>query len=392
MDLLVMKQPNTKEVPKQKLQTFYWPLWFPYPTSWLKALVLNLFLSAIIFILKNPGKLGYRIAYFVSSPELLAIFTILLILSPIPIISLTHHCLHLLISRFMSEIQAPEIGKTQGLLPGIMSWWEGLYAWLVIAISTLIAAFFSTILLPFFNISYARQIEYYTPMENVNNNIILVFGVFYVSAGALVYQIEYLVRRRIISAYSGNQKKDASELNTNLNPDKELNELRGEMGLHKIKSNILSNNEQNPIIETRRKNRSLNKKLLFVFIIFSISLGIYFSSRFSEILPLTSQSSTQIPSNPVLVTPSPVASESPTVLLQTDTFREAVSKAINAANLTQSAKSPDEWKTVVSQWQAAIALMKTVPSSSPNYVVAQQKIIEYQKNINYAEKNAVAGK
>ncbi|MEH2090164.1 hypothetical protein [Nostoc sp.] len=387
-----MKQPNTQEVSKQKLQRFYWPLWFPYPTSWLKALVLNLFLSAIIFILKNPGKVGYRIAYFVRSPELLAIFTILLILSPIPIISLTHHCLHLLISRFMSEIQAPEIGKTQGLLPGIMSWWEGLYAWLVIAISTLIAALFSTILLPFFNISYARQIEYYTPMENVNNNIILVFGVFYVSAGALVYQIEYLVRQRIISAYSGNKEKDTSELNTNLNPDKELNELRGEMGLHKIKSNILSNNEQNTIIETRRKNRSLNKKLLLVFIIFSISLGIYFSSRFSEILPLTSQRSTQIPSNPVLVTPSPVASESPTVLLQTDTFREAVSKAINAANLTQSAKSPDEWKTVVSQWQAAITLMKTVPSSSPNYVVAQQKIKEYQKNINYAEKNAVADK
>lgn len=387
-----MKQPNTQEVSKQKLQTFYWPLWFPYPTSWLKALVLNLFLSAIIFILKNPGKVGYRIVYFVRSPELLAIFTILLILSPIPIISLTHHCLHLLISRFMSEIQAPEIGKTQGLLPGIMSWWEGLYAWLVIAISTLIAALFSTILLPFFNISYARQIEYYTPVENVNNNIILIFGVFYVSAGALIYQIEYLVKHRIISTYSGNKEKDTSESNINLNLDKELNELRGKMGLHKIKSNILSNNEQNTIIETRRKNRILNKKLLFVFIIFSISLGIYFSSRVSEILPLISQSSTQIPSNPVLVTPSPVASESPTVLLQTDTFREAVSKAINAANLTQSAKSPDEWKTVVSQWQAAIALMKTVQSSSPNYLVAQQKIKEYQKNINYAEKNAVAGK
>ncbi|WP_334899822.1 hypothetical protein [Nostoc sp.] len=292
----------------------------------------------------------------------------------------------------MSEIQAPEIGKTQGLLPGIMSWWEGLYAWLVIAISILIAALFSTILLPFFNISYARQIEYYTPMENVNNNIILIFGVFYVSSGALIYQIEYLVRQRIISAYSGNKEKDTSELNTNLNPDKELNELRDKMGLHKLKSNILSNNEQNKIIETRRKNRSLNKNLLLVFIIFSISLGIYFSSIFSKILPLTSQSSTQIPSNPVLVTPSPVASESPTVLLQTDTFREAVSKAINAANLTQSAKSPDEWKTVVSQWQAAIALMKTVQSSSPNYLVAQQKIKEYQKNINYAEKNAVAGK
>ncbi|MEH2356397.1 hypothetical protein [Nostoc sp.] len=387
-----MKQPNTQEVPKQKLQTFYWPLWFPYPTSWLKALVLNLFLSAIIFILKNPGKLGYRIAYFVRSPELLAIFTILLILSPIPIISLTHHCLHLLISRFMSEIQAPEIGKTQGLLPGIMSWWEGLYAWLVIAISTLIAAFFCTILIPLFYSSYDRQIEYYTQIQNINNSIVLIFGLFYISAGALIYQIEYLVRHRIISAYSGNKEKDTSESNINLNPEKEVDRLRQEMGLHKIKSNILSNNEKNLIIETRRKDRSLNKKLLFVFIIFSIPLGIYFSSRFSERLPLTYKSSTQIPSKPVLVTPSPVASESPTVLLQTDTFREAVSKAINAANLTQSAKSPDEWKTVVSQWQAAIALMKTVPSSSPNYVVAQQKIKEYHKNINYAEKNAVAGK
>ena len=388
-------QPNNHEVVRQKLQNFYWPLWFPYPSSWLKALIMTLFMRVIIFIVQNTGKLGYDIIYFVHSPELFFIFTILLILSPIPIISLTHHCLHLLISRFISEIQAPEIGRTQGLLPGIMSWWEGLYAWLVIAISTLISFLFSIILIPLFNPNYDRQLEYYTQLENINN-IILMFGLFYISAGALIYQIEYLVRHRIISAYSGNVKKDTSESNINLdtekNTEKEVNRLRGEMGLHKIKSNILSNKGQNTIIEPRRKDRSLNKKLLFVFIIFSIPLGIYFSSGFSEILRSTSKSSTQIPSKPVLVTPSPVTSESPIVLLQTDTFREAVSKAINAANLTQSAKSPDEWKTVVSQWQAAIALMKTVQSSSPNYLVAQQKIKEYQKNINYAEKNAVAGK
>lgn len=388
-------QPNNHEVVRQKLQNFYWPLWFPYPSSWLKALIMTLFMRVIIFIVKNTGKLGYDIIYFVHSPELFLIFTILLILSPIPIISLTHHCLHLLISRFISEIQAPEIGRTQGLLPGIMSWWEGLYGWLVIAISTLISFLFYIIIIPLFNPNYDRQVEYYTQVENINN-VILMFGLFYISAGALIYQIEYLVRHRIISAYSGNEKKDTSESNINLdtekNTEKEVNRLRGEMGLHKIKSNILSNQGQNTIIEPRRKDRSLNKKLLFVFIIFSIPLGIYFSSEFSEILRSTSKSSTQIPSKPVLVTPSPVTSESPTVLLQTDRFREAVRKAINAANLTQSAKSPDEWKTVVSQWQAAIALMKTVESSSPNYLVAQQKIKEYQKNINYAEKNAVAGK
>ncbi|MEH1863094.1 MAG: hypothetical protein V7L21_34975 [Nostoc sp.] len=383
-----MKQPNNQDVTKQELQRFYWPLWFPYPSSWLKALILTLFLRIIIFVVKNTGKLGYNIAYFVHSPELFSIFTILLILSPIPIISLTHHCLHLLTSRFLSEIQAPEIGRTQGLLPGIMSWWEGLYAWLVIAISTLIATFFSIILLPLFYPSYDRQIEYYTQIENINS-IILIFGLFYISAGALIYQIEYLVRHRIISASYGNKEKDTDKSNIGSNTEKELNILRGQMGLHKMKSNVLSNNEQTTIVETRRKYRNLNKKWLLVFLILSISIGIYFSSIFLEIFPLTSKISTQIPSKSVLVTPSPVTSESPTALLKTDTFREAVSKAINAANLTQSAKSSDEWKTVVSQWEAAIALMKAVPSSSPNYVVAQQKIKEYQINLNYAQKNSL---
>ena len=386
-----MKQPNIQEVTKQKLQNFYWPLWFPYPTTWLKSLILTLFLRVIIFVVNNTGKVGYRIAYFVQSPEFFAIFTILLILSPIPIISFTHHCLHLLISRFISEIQAPEIGRTQGLLPGIISWWEGLYAWLVIAISTLVAALFSTILLPLFNPSYARPIEYYTQIQNINNNIILIFGLFYISAGALVYQIEYLVRRRIISAYTGKKEKDISESTIDSNTDEELNRLRGEMGLNKMKSNI-SNDEKITVVETRRKYRNLNKNWLIIFLMFSISLVIYFSLKLVEILPLTSKIPTQIPSKSVLVTPSPVTSQSPNVLLQTDTFREAVSKAINAANLTQSAKSPDEWKTVASQWEAAIALMKTVPSSSPNYVVAQQKIKEYQINLNYAEKNSLGNK
>jgi hypothetical protein len=384
-----MKNPNIQEVTKQKLQKFYWPLWFPYPTSWLKALILNLFLSFIIFVLNNPGKVGYQITYLVKSPELFVILTILLILSPIPTISFTHHLLHLLISRFISEIQAPEIGRIKGLFPGIMSWWEGLYAWLVIAISTLIAAFFCTMILPLFNISYTNPVESYTEVEK---KTIVIFGLFYISTGALTYQIEHLVRQRIISAYSGTKETDASKSKTDLNKDQELNRLRGGMGLHKMTSNVLSNDEETPIIKTQHKYRNLNKNWVFMFLVFSIAVVIFLSLKFGEILPLTSKTYTQIPSNSILVTPSPVISESPTVLLETDTFREAVSKAINAANLTQSAKSSDEWKTVVSQWEAASALMKTVPSSSPNYAIAQQKIIEYQKNTTYAQKNAVGSK
>ncbi len=384
-----MKNPNIQEITKQKLQNFYWPLWFPYPTSWLKALILNLLLSFIIFLLTNPGKVGYQITYLAKSPELFFMLTILLILSPIPTISFTHHLLHLLISRFISEIQAPEIGRIKGLFPGIMSWWEGLYAWLVIAISTLIAAFFCTMISPLFNISYTKPVESYTEVEK---NIILIFGLFYISAGALTYQIEHLVRQRIISAYSGTKETDATKSKTDLNKDQELNRLRGEMGLHKMTSNILSNDEENSIIKTQYKYRNFKKNWVLMLFVFSIAVVIFLSLKFGEILPLTSKTNIQIPSNSTLVTPSPVISESPTVLLQTDTFREAVSKAINAANLTQSAKSPDEWKIVVNQWKTAIALMKTVPSSSPNYIVAQQKITEYQRNLNYAEKNSLSKK
>jgi hypothetical protein len=47
---------------------------------------------------------------------------------------------------------------------------------------------------------------------------------------------------------------------------------------------------------------------------------------------------------------------------------------------------------VASQWQEAIALMKAVPSSHPYYTVAQQKSIDYQRNLDYAQTNAANSK
>ncbi len=68
-----------------------------------------------------------------------------------------------------------------------------------------------------------------------------------------------------------------------------------------------------------------------------------------------------------------------------------MNKAMSAATITQSAESKDDWNSVVSQWQEAIALMEAVPSSHPPYPVAQQKSIEYKRNLDYALKNVAAG-
>jgi WD40 repeat protein len=77
---------------------------------------------------------------------------------------------------------------------------------------------------------------------------------------------------------------------------------------------------------------------------------------------------------------------------QSDNFRQAVNVAINAANLTQTATSLQEWQQVVNHWQKAIKLMQTISISSIHYPVAQQKMIEYQRNLNYARKNVLLGK
>jgi hypothetical protein len=68
-----------------------------------------------------------------------------------------------------------------------------------------------------------------------------------------------------------------------------------------------------------------------------------------------------------------------------------VNKAISAATHTQSANTKDEWNLVASQWQEAIALMNAVPPSHPKSAIAQQEVIEYQRNLDYAQKNAGVG-
>ena len=85
-------------------------------------------------------------------------------------------------------------------------------------------------------------------------------------------------------------------------------------------------------------------------------------------------------------TPSPIATstQTPSPSPQPDSFREAVSKAMKVAVNVQSAKSLEDWNEIARQWMEVIDLLKTLPSSSSNYEIAQKKIMEYQKNLDYA--------
>lgn len=70
-----------------------------------------------------------------------------------------------------------------------------------------------------------------------------------------------------------------------------------------------------------------------------------------------------------------------------DSFRQGTVEAMNAAELTQSAESSEEWIQVAILWEQAITQMRSTPQAHPNHALAQEKIAEYERNLKYAQSN-----
>lgn len=313
--------------------TFHWPKWFPYPSSWLRTLALLLWIAVVLRITGFWSLvLGGTLAVITERLELLLSFLGLGLIVSVLVLSYLHHFLF-----GKSPPQYPE------WLPSPSSLWEGFYAPIVMLVAFVPVLI---ILVPFLipNCSYTtpERIEYCLELTgrelaNYEYGMAQIGAFIWFTSALYLYQAEYLIRQRVA-----------------------------------LKSNVVS---------------KLTKKLLLILLIPLVALGIYSFSKlleFKETVP--APIAAQLPS----VTQPPIASASPTTAPQLDSFTNAVNKAMNAATTTQSATFQDDWLLVVSQWQEAIALMKAVPSSHSKYTVAQQKVIEYQRNLNYAQNNAAA--
>ncbi|MEM9544099.1 MAG: peptidylprolyl isomerase [Cyanobacteria bacterium P01_E01_bin.42] len=80
--------------------------------------------------------------------------------------------------------------------------------------------------------------------------------------------------------------------------------------------------------------------------------------------------------------------EDPLGVPKKEAFRVAVNHAMSAAELTQTAATPEEWDKVSQNWQQAIALMRVVPVNDDYYTTARKKVIEYQGYLEYANQQA----
>jgi hypothetical protein len=86
-------------------------------------------------------------------------------------------------------------------------------------------------------------------------------------------------------------------------------------------------------------------------------------------------------------TPRPTAPATPPL---NPHFYQAVSTALNASKLAQTARSSAQWQTVAAEWQVAVAAMQAVPASDSKYSLAQQKVQEYQRKLKYAQAKATS--
>lgn len=69
-------------------------------------------------------------------------------------------------------------------------------------------------------------------------------------------------------------------------------------------------------------------------------------------------------------------------------YYQGVNRASSAFSISQTARTPDDWKLVAGRWQQAINLLTKVPSSSASYSAAQSKIVEYNRNLQVAQAKA----
>ena len=96
---------------------------------------------------------------------LITLISPLILLLPIPIVAFAHHYLYLLLDRFYPDLDVTERGRVTGYFPGIVSWWHGFFALVVVIMAMLVSDSLLSIL-PWFTHNAADYIA--SQMSEIN--------------------------------------------------------------------------------------------------------------------------------------------------------------------------------------------------------------------------------
>lgn len=91
--------------------------------------------------------------------------------------------------------------------------------------------------------------------------------------------------------------------------------------------------------------------------------------------------------SPTTPEPNPDAPEGEVVEAD-NAYQEAIALANQANRLAANAQSQDDWALAASQWQQAVALLRSVPEDDPNYADAQTALPNYEESLAIVEQQA----
>lgn len=209
-----------------------WPAWFPYPSSWLYALVLGLlFFCTIAFWVRVGITLGISPG---DANDIALALTILPpgLLSPILTVAVVHHLLGFITSQ-IPGLQSSEV-KNKRIFPGIISWWEGIWAWTSIILSLIMSMLVGIVV----SMLSGQLIPLITSQRQISNQDSETFGLILTVAwfvtAAYLCQIHYLAKQRLLKVCSKELPKSMPKTPTSKSApttdpiETELNQLRSE--------------------------------------------------------------------------------------------------------------------------------------------------------------------
>jgi hypothetical protein len=172
-----------------------WPAWIPNPTAWMSAILLILLFRGISVVIRIIFQMGEPL--MAISPKLRVLLYLAALLSPIVAIAVAHHWLHMFLDRYAPHTRSPGMSATEGLLPSLMSWWEGFYGWMAIALAVLVSSMIQVISSPSFNSLY-DTLAWWDELRD----LFTLPTLYRVIIAAYLYQFEHLVRHHLMAVGS----------------------------------------------------------------------------------------------------------------------------------------------------------------------------------------------
>lgn len=169
-----------------------WLHWIPSPTAWMSAVLLILLVRGLAVVIRIIFQMSDSMMEI--SPKLRVVLYFAALLSPILVITIAHHLLHIVLDRFFPNTRSPEISSNLGQLPSLMSWWEGFYGWMAIALAMLISLMIETISSSSFN-SFYYMLAWWDELKD----LFTLPTLYRVVTAAYLYQFEHIVRHHLMS-------------------------------------------------------------------------------------------------------------------------------------------------------------------------------------------------